>query len=190
MYSIITVAHFVIRIRSTATKTIAATLAALERITASGPALAPCCSFAGIELLRPAKTVNAAATPPIVTVEIAEVDHESRNGPKITSELITIQPAATASSQPVVRPHHSWSGSSVHRLEIPAKIMIAKKNNAMKSGMPKQVYNSIFAIGCGNKHSAPNQRSTPPIAPEIMTARNSKNRNPCAGRSDPTHENK
>src|SRR5215469_6469860 len=115
---------------------------------------------------------------------------ESSRGPKITSELIANHPNEPAIIQPVVRPHHSRSESSVQRLEIPAKAMIAKKNRAMRNGTPRQVYSSIFARGCGNSSVAPNQRVTPPTAPDTMTATNSKKRKPRAGSSEVNHEHK
>src|SRR6266487_1319448 len=95
--------------------------------------------LAGTDLLRPARTVNAPAAPPVTSVDIAETDIESSNGPKITSELVAIHATAIAMSQPVAHPHHSRSASLVQRLEIPAKAMIARKNSAMKRGTPKQV---------------------------------------------------
>jgi hypothetical protein len=119
-----------------------------------------------------------AAAPPVSSVDIAETEIERRRGPKITSELIANHPTDTTISQPVARPHHSRSESSVQRLEIPAKAMIAKKNKAMRKGTPKHVYSSIIASGCGNSSAAPNQRITPPTAPDTMTATNSKKRKP------------
>src|SRR6266404_3899660 len=92
--------------------------------------------------------------------------------------LISSHPSATANSQPAARPHHSRSGSSLQRLEIPAKTTIAKKNSAMKNGMLRQMYNSICMTGRGNNFCAPNHRMAPPIAPETMTATNSNGRKP------------
>src|SRR6266851_620554 len=138
--------------------------------------------FAGTKILRPAETVSVAAAPPATSVDIAETEIESRSGPKITSELIANHPTEPAISQPVARPHHSRSESSVQRLEIPAK--------AMRNGTPRQVYSSIFATGCENSSVAPNQRVTPPSAPDTITATNSKKRKPWAGSSDPNHEHK
>jgi hypothetical protein len=114
--------------------------------------------------------------------------HFNESGPNTTSPLISSHPRATANNQPVARPHHSRSESSVQRLEIPANTMIATKNSAMKPGTAMQMYNSICITGCGNNFCAPNQRTTPPMAPETLTARNSNVRNPCAGSNDVSHE--
>src|SRR5215470_1067575 len=114
--------------------------------------------------------------------------HFNESGPKTTSPLMSSHPTATASNHPVARPHHSRSESSVQRLEIPANTMIATKNSAMKPGTATQIYNSICITGRGNNVCAPNHKTTPPMAPEITTAKNSNVRNPCAGSNEVSHE--
>src|SRR4051794_17165911 len=120
------------RISSTAVNAAAPIVEALDKTSPIGLAVARSFSLAATFGLRPPNTVNSAATLPVVTNDHV---HLSQSGPKITTPLMSNQPSATANSQPVARPHHSRSESSVHRLEIPAKAMIARKNNAMKKGM-------------------------------------------------------
>src|SRR5882762_8234485 len=175
----------VMRINSTAANTTAAMVDALDKIRPSGLAVARSFSLAATIGLRPPNTVTSAATPPVVMNDHV---HLSESGPKTTSPLMSSHPRATASNQPVARPHHSRSESSVQRLEIPANTMIARKNSVMKPGTATQIYNSICITGCGNNFCAPNQRTTPPMAPVTITARNSKVRNPCAGSNDVIHE--
>src|SRR5206468_8635392 len=175
----------VMRINNTAANTAAAIVDTLDKIRPSGLAVARSFWVAATIGLRPPRTVRSAARPPVVTNDHV---HLSESGPKTTSPLMSSHPRATASNQPVARPHHSRSESSVQRLEIPANTMIATKNSAMKPGTATQMYNSICITGCGNNSCAPSQRTTPLTAPDTITATNSNGRNPCAGSNDVSHE--
>src|SRR5436853_395044 len=137
----------VMRINSTAANTAAAIVEALDKIRPIGLSVARSFWLPATFELRPPNTVTSAAKPPVV---INDHVHLRESGPKITRPLIRIHASATANSQPAARPHHSRSGSSVQRLEIPAKTTIARKNNAMKNGMLRQIYNSICITGRGN----------------------------------------
>src|SRR5690242_18985960 len=105
----------VMRIKSTAANIPAAMVDAFDKISPIGVAVARSFSFAPTRGLRPPNTVTSAAKPPVVTNDHV---HLSESGPKMTRPLIKSQPSATANSQPVARPHHLRSESSVHRLEI------------------------------------------------------------------------
>ena len=124
------------RIKRTVAKTSAAIVDALDKMGPSGLAVARSFSLAATIELRPPRTVRSAATPPVVMNDHV---HLSESGPKTTSPLMSSHPKATANNQPVARPHHSRSESSVQRLEIPANAMIARKNNAMKPGTARQM---------------------------------------------------
>src|SRR5712672_1574137 len=144
------------RINRTAVKIAAAIVDALDKMRPSGLAVARSFWLAATIGLRPPRTVSSAATLPVVMNDHV---HLSESGPKTTSPLMSSHPRATASNQPVVRPHHSRSESSVQRLEIPANTMIAMKNSAMKPGTATQMYKSICITGCGNNFCAPNPQN-------------------------------
>src|SRR5436190_10879213 len=46
-----------------------------------------------------------------------------------------------------------------------------QENSAIKPGTARQMYKSICVTGCGNNFCAPNQRTTPPIAPKTTLQR-------------------
>src|SRR6478672_7548338 len=112
------------RINRTAAKTTAAIVEALDKIRPSGLAVARSFWLAATSGLRPPRMVISAARPPVVMNDHV---HLSESGPKTTSPLMSSHPKATANNQPVARPHHSRSESSVQRLEIPANAIMDRK---------------------------------------------------------------
>src|SRR5437879_12606736 len=125
----------VMRINSTATHTAAAIVDALDRIRRIGLAVARSFSLPATFGLRPPNTVTSAAKPPVVMNDHV---HLSESGPKITRPLINSHASATANSQPAARPHHSRSGSSLQRLELPANTNTANQHTATKNRMNRQ----------------------------------------------------
>ena len=97
IFSTTQVVAMMMRMASTAMKVIAAKLLALEKIRASGPDFPLCFSLAGMELLRPARTVIMPAIPPVM----AETAQPSNHGPKRTSPL-THHPAQRQNEEPAI----------------------------------------------------------------------------------------
>src|SRR5918911_346877 len=100
--------------------------------------------LAGVFELRPARRDRRPVRPPKEAKMLG--NSSSAKGPKMTSQLKTVQAAITINPQALNRAHHSRSSSTMRVLALdnPIKKVTASRKMSRKTGTAKQTYHSVF----------------------------------------------